>query len=72
MLITIGLFAGPAAFLSSGTMAVAYFIGHAFRDGFELLPILNGGELAALYCFVFLFIAAKGSGIWSVDDARGG
>ena len=71
VLITIGLFTGPAAFLCSGTMAVAYFMAHAFRDGFELMPILNKGELAALYCFVFLFIAAKGSGIWSVDDARG-
>jgi putative oxidoreductase len=67
LLVALGLFAGPAAFLCSGTMAVGYFMAHASKG---LIPILNGGELAALYCFAFLFIAAKGSGIWSVDDAR--
>ena len=68
IMIAIGLFAGPAAFIASGTMAVAYFQGHALKNGFELLPIVNKGELAALYCFVFLFIATRGSGIWSVDS----
>jgi putative oxidoreductase len=67
-LVAIGLFAGPAAFLSSGTMAVAYFMAH-FPRGF--FPILNEGELAILYCFVFLYVAARGSGALSVDAARG-
>ena len=71
VLLAIGLFAAPAAFLASGTMAAAYFMGHLARTG-EFFPILNGGELAILYCFTFLLIAAKGSGIWSVDAARAG
>jgi len=71
VLVLIGLFAGPAAFLSSGTMAVAYFMGHVIPAG-NILPIVNKGEPAALYCFVFFYIAAHGSGIWSVDAARRG
>ncbi|WP_434391133.1 DoxX family protein [Melittangium boletus] len=71
ILVMIGLFAGPAAFISSGTMAFAFFMGHAIPKS-HILPIVNGGELAALYCFVFLYIAAHGSGIWSVDAARRG
>lgn len=70
VLVALGLFASPAAFISSGTMAVAFFMGHAIPKG-NILPIVNQGELAALYCFVFLYIAARGSGIWSVDAARG-
>lgn len=70
VLVALGLFASPAAFISSGTMAVAFFMGHAIPKG-NILPIVNQGELAALYCFVFLYIAAHGSGIWSVDAARG-
>ena len=66
-LVLIGLFTRPAAFILSGMMAVAYFIGHAPR-GFY--PILNQGELAILYCFVFLYIAAAGSGPWSLDAMR--
>jgi putative oxidoreductase len=69
LLVMIGLQAGWAAFLCSGTMAAAYFIGH---QGNALFPIENRGELAALYCFVFLYIAMRGSGIWSVDASRGG
>ena len=68
LLVMLGLFTGWAAFLCSGLMAAAYWMAHGFR---ALFPIQNGGELAALYCFVFLFIAAYGSGIWSVDAARG-
>jgi putative oxidoreductase len=68
LLVMIGLFAGWAGFLCSGLMAAAYWMVHGFQ---ALFPIQNGGELAALYCFVFLFIAARGSGIWSVDAARG-
>lgn len=66
-LISIGLFTSPVAFIASGEMAVAYFQQHLPR-GFW--PIQNGGELAALYCFVFLYFAAVGSGKWSVDSLR--
>jgi putative oxidoreductase len=69
-LIALGLFTGPAAFIASGTMAFAFFLGHAIPAKGNLIPIVNKGELAALYCWVFLFIAAKGSGIWSVEGAR--
>ncbi|MBN1209160.1 MAG: DoxX family protein [Myxococcaceae bacterium] len=71
-LIALGLFAAPAAFLSSGTMAAAFFLGHVIPAKGNLLPIVNKGELAALYCFVFLYIAAHGAGIWSIDAARRG
>jgi putative oxidoreductase len=63
-LIAIGLFAAVAAFIASGQMAVGYFTAHA-SGGF--LPIVNHGELAVLYCFAFLFIAANGAGHWSLD-----
>ena len=66
-LIMIGLFTRSAAFIASGMAAVAYWIVHAKNDWF---PIMNGGELVALYCFVFLFISAHGAGIWSVDGMR--
>lgn len=66
-LIALGLFASWAAFLSSGLMAVAYFWRHS-PDGFW--PIVNRGELAVVYCFLFLYIAAKGSGVWSVGRAE--
>jgi putative oxidoreductase len=68
--IALGLFTTPIAFLASGEMAVAYFLGHVARTK-QFWPIQNQGELAALYCWVFLFVAAKGSGIWSVDGSRG-
>ena len=66
-LVMIGLFSTWAAFLASGLMAFAYWMAHGTN---ALLPIQNMGELAALYCFVFLYIATNGSGIWSVDAAR--
>jgi len=66
-LVMIGLFTGWAAFLCSGLMAFAYWMGHGMN---ALLPLQNMGELAALYCFVFLYISTQGSGIWSVDAAR--
>ena len=66
LMIAIGLFAGFAAFIASGEMAVAYFMGHATRGG--PIPLVNKGELAVLYCFVFLYIAAHGAGIWSIDN----
>ena len=68
ILVMIGLLTRWAAFLCSGLMAAAYWMAHGTKAFF---PLLNGGELAALYCFIFLFIAAHGAGIWSVDAARG-
>ena len=65
LLMCIGLFAGFAAFLASGTMAVAYFMAHA-PGGFW--PILNHGEPAVVYCFIFLYIASKGSGKLSIES----
>lgn len=64
VLITIGLFTRPVAFILSGFMAAAYFMAH-FPNGF--FPVLNSGELAVLYCFVFLYLAAAGPGAWAVD-----
>lgn len=69
VLIAVGLFAGWAAFLASGMMACAYFMVHA-KGGFW--PLVNRGELAALFSFVFLYIATRGSGILSLDKLRGG
>lgn len=70
-LVLIGLFTRPVAFLLSGEMAVAYWMAHAFSKGSPAFPITNGGELAVLYCFVFLFLAVAGSGAWGIDAARG-
>ncbi len=67
IMIAIGLFASLAAFIASGEMAVAYFQAHVPRG---LLPIQNQGELAALYCFLFLYIAARGNGMCSVQGGR--
>lgn len=66
-LVMIGLQTRWAAFFCSGLMAFAYWLGHGTR---AILPNSNGGELAVLYCFVFLFISAHGSGSWSVDRSR--
>jgi len=70
VLLLLGLFTRPAAFIMSGEMAFAYFIGHA-GQGFVLVPMLNRGELAVLYCFLFLFFAVAGPGAWSLDGLRG-
>ena len=67
LLITIGLFTRPAAFLASGAMAVAYWMAHAPQNTF---PVNNGGDAAILYCFVFLYLAIAGPGDWSIDAAR--
>jgi len=64
LLLLLGLFTRPVAFILSGMMAVAYFQMHA-PGGFW--PLQNKGELAALYCFVFLFLAVAGGGVWSID-----
>ena len=69
VLLLIGLFTRPTAFVLSGLMAAAYFIGHA-GQGTPLVPMLNGGELAVLYCFVFLYLVFAGGGAWSVDAVR--
>lgn len=65
ILIALGLFTRPVAFLLSGLMAVAYFYGHA-RGGF--LPKVNGGEPAVLYCWLFLYLWAQGPGAWALDN----
>ena len=65
VLIILGLTTRGVAFLCSGTMAVAYWLFHGTQS---LYPLVNGCEIAALYCFIFLFIACKGSGIWSMDN----
>jgi putative oxidoreductase len=67
LLLGFGLFTRIAAFVMSGEMAFAYFMSHAPRGFF---PILNGGELAVLYCFVFLYFAVAGGGAWSIDQLR--
>ena len=69
LLVGVGLYTRPAAFLMSGTMAVAYFIAHA-AQGNVLAPMLNGGELAALYSFVFLLFVFTGAGALSLDERR--
>jgi putative oxidoreductase len=66
-LVAVGLFTRIAAFVMSGEMAFAYFMAHAPRGFF---PILNGGELAIVYCFLFLYFAVAGGGAWSVDQLR--
>ena len=68
VLLLAGLFTRPVAFILSGEMAVAYFIAHA-PQGFW--PVLNGGQPAALYSFLFLYFSAAGAGPWSVDAMRG-
>ncbi len=68
ILIILGLFTRPVAFILSGFMAAAYFMAHAPQGFF---PILNMGELAILYCFVFLWLAAAGAGPYSVDASKG-
>ena len=67
LLLLIGLFTRLTAFILSGEMAVAYFVAHAPHN---FLPVLNGGELAVEWCFVFLYVAAAGPGAWSVDSWR--
>lgn len=64
-LVLVGLITTIAAFIASGEMAVAYFMVHA-RMG-SLIPNVNKGEMAVLYCFIFLYIAANGAGVWSID-----
>ena len=67
LLIMLGLWTRWAAFITSGQMAVAYWMAHGAH---ALLPVVNQGEMAMLYCFLFLFISAKGSGVFSIDHVR--
>jgi len=64
-LLVFGLFVRPVAFVLSGQMAVAYWMAHAPKSFF---PVLNGGDAAILYCFVFLYLVAAGGGVWSLDS----
>ena len=66
-LLTVGLFTRPVAFIVAGEMAVAYWMAHAPKSAF---PLLNGGDSAILYCFVFLYLAFAGGGPWSLDALR--
>ena len=68
-LLIVGLFTRITAFVLSGEMAVAYFMAHASK-GDPLMPMLNQGEAAVLFCFIFLFLAAAGAGAWSIDSQR--
>jgi len=68
LFIMLGLFTRWTGFICSGLMAAAYWMAHGTT---AFLPAVNGGELAVIYCFVFLYIAAHGGGLWSVDEARG-
>ena len=69
IMILLGLFTRPVAFVLAGEMAVAYFMGHAPRGFF---PVNNGGDAAILYCFVFLYLTVAGAGAWSIDAMRRG
>lgn len=68
-LLLVGLFTRPTAFILCGEMAVAYFMAHA-TQGHVLVPMLNQGELAVLYCFIFLYLSVAGAGTWSLDALR--
>ena len=71
-LIAVGLFTSPVAFLASGQMAFAYFMGHVARNGDLLAPLINRGESAVLFCFIFLYFAAAGGGALSLDRVIAG
>jgi putative oxidoreductase len=71
LMIALGFLAGYAAFICSGEMAVAYFMMHAPHGFWPLMGGGNSGEPAVLYCFIFLYIASHGSGVWSIDALRG-
>ncbi|HEV2201323.1 MAG TPA: DoxX family protein [Bryobacteraceae bacterium] len=69
--ILLGLFTAPAAFVLCGEMAVAYFTGHVARNGNFFLPLMNEGEPAVLFCFIYLFFSSAGGGAWSLDRMLG-
>jgi putative oxidoreductase len=67
LLLAFGLFTRPVAFILEGNLAVAYFMAHAPKG---IFPLLNGGELAIVYCFLFLYLWVAGGGEWSLDRLR--
>lgn len=69
LLLAIGLYSRPVAFILSGEMAFAYFMAHFPAN--HVFPLLNGGDLAVLFCFAFLYLSAAGPGPWSLDRLRG-
>jgi putative oxidoreductase len=69
LMLALGVFVRPAAFIMSGTMAVAYWMAHAPRSAF---PVNNGGDAAILYCFLFLYIFVAGGGSWTLSSLLGG
>ena len=71
LLIILGLFTRPVAFVLAGQMAAAYFIGHVADGGNFVMPILNSGELAVQWCFTFLFFFVAGGGAFALDNLRG-
>jgi putative oxidoreductase len=68
LLLLLGLFTRPVAFILSGLMAFAYFMVHFHQGWYGFWPILNKGELAVIYCFVYLYFAVAGGGAWSLDS----
>jgi putative oxidoreductase len=70
VLLILGLWTRPVAFVLCGEMAAAYFMGHA-PQGHVLSPMINQGESAVLFCFIFLFLSAAGAGAWSIDNRKG-
>ena len=70
ILLLLGLFTRPVAFILSGMMAVAYFIGHVAEGGNIAVPCLNGGEAAAVFSFIFLYFSVAGGGKWALDNKR--
>lgn len=69
--ILLGLFTAPVAFVLCGEMAAAYFTGHVARNGSLFLPLVNEGEPAVLFCFIYLLLATSGGGAWSLDRMLG-
>ena len=70
VLLVLGLFTRPVAFVLSGEMAFAYFLAHA-PSGHALVPLSNGGDLAVTWCFLFLYFVFAGGGVWALDNLRG-
>lgn len=70
LLLLVGWFTRPTAFVLSGQMAFAYFLGHAIPAGSTLLPLINKGEPAVLFCFIFLYLVFAGAGAWSIDTYK--
>lgn len=70
VLLFVGVYTRPVAFVMAGELAAAYFVGHVASKGKLLMPLLNGGELAVLFCFVLLLLSVAGAGAFSIDAVR--